>query len=158
MQIVAAHTGLTQAYIDYVAICQQQQLDYYDDIGDVGEFLQQLVDNAEGRNLPDGWVPCETYFCIDNQQIIGSIRWRKGTTPFIENIIGHIGYDTHPQRRGEGVAKALLNYVKTRLDVPVILCCDKSNIASQKVMSKCGAIELDPLAEQDATLLRFSLA
>ena len=33
-----------------------------------------------GRNLPEGWVPCRTWFLINGQsEIIGAVRQRLGT-------------------------------------------------------------------------------
>ncbi|MDN3678825.1 GNAT family N-acetyltransferase [Vibrio tapetis subsp. quintayensis] len=159
MKVVQADISYEDEYESYVKTCHEASLDYYDlAIDDPKAFLGQLVKNAEGIDLPESWVPCSTYFCIANGEILGSIRIRHGANDFIDNVIGHIGYETKPQSRGKGVAHKMLSFIASNvLDFTAYLICDRSNIASQKVIEKSGASFDAVLVNGSDELLRFTL-
>ena len=103
MEIVTADISLGESFENYVTACLADNLEYYYLAkADPKTFLSELVDHAQGKNLPDGWIRCATFFCIQDREILGSIRVRLETNDFIENEIGHIGYDTKPLARGLG--------------------------------------------------------
>jgi len=41
-------------------------------------WLQSLLDHAEARNLPSGYLPTTTYFALDGEEIIATLRLRHG--------------------------------------------------------------------------------
>lgn len=86
---------------------------------------------SQAQQLTDGLLPSTTYFCLEGERILGAIRVRHGTNESVENAIGHIGYETRPTARGQGVAQHAI-------DSPVIVTCSVTNGASQAVIERCG--------------------
>ena len=61
---------------------------------DCEALLKKRIGYAKGEGLPEGWTPSSTYFCIEEGVILGSFRVRDGNNEYLENVIGHIGYET----------------------------------------------------------------
>ena len=162
MEIQLAHPSHQEMFARYMQICLESKLDYYELAeGNPKRFLSQLIANAQGQQLPEGWVPCSTYFAIQDGEILGAIRVRHGTDDVIANDIGHIGYDTKPSARGKGVASGLLDFVKTHvIDAPAYLICDQHNIASRKVIERAQGVWDEDFSQQPehSDRLRYLLA
>ncbi|MGL6599435.1 GNAT family N-acetyltransferase [Aeromonas sp. 600724] len=133
------------AYHRYVTECAEDgqplyQVAQFDPDG----WLQSLLDHAEGRNLPSGYLPTTTYFALDGEEIIATLRLRHGDNEATRQWLGHIGYETRPSRRGEGVARTLLGWLQRHvLSEPVLISCDEANPASLKVIAAAGGQWLD---------------
>lgn len=115
------------------------KLDLAELSSDFNKYVQSLLDNHEGRNLPEGWVPCTEYWIIDdNQKYCGRISFRHMLTEALSMHGGHIGYDIVPSERGKKYAsKALelcLKEVKKRGLHEVLLTCDDDNVPSIKII------------------------
>jgi len=144
MQFVEANERYSAAYAQYLQVCRNEGLDYYTmSVDDPELFLNNVVRHAQGLSLPEGWGRYSTYFCMHNEEILGTIRLRHTSNAFIENVIGHIGYETKPAARNLGVATFMLLHIKELLTTPAILACSTTNSASQKVMQNSGATYLD---------------
>jgi len=144
MQFVEAHERYSAAYAQYLEVCRNEGLDYYTRNSDEAElFLKHVVSHAQGICLPEGWGSYSTYFCINTEEVLGTIRLRHSSNAFIENVIGHIGYETKPAARNLGIATFMLQHIKELLTAPAILACSATNTASQKVMQNSGATYLD---------------
>ncbi|UTH72719.1 GNAT family N-acetyltransferase [Chromobacterium sp. IIBBL 290-4] len=164
MKIESASEQHLEAYRAYFDACRKEGLKYYQDLGDDADhWLRQLVLHAEGKSLPAGWVPCQSWFLLTGGgEIVGSIRLRLGETAVIQDEIGHVGYEVLPQWRGHGFGKVLLQYVQSLGNVPVcgnwVLVCDATNIASIRTIEACGGQRLEDMPQPDGTVLRrFSL-
>ncbi|RWX52672.1 GNAT family N-acetyltransferase [Photobacterium chitinilyticum] len=161
MEIVLASSKYENEYCEYVLECHRHGIELYSDaVSDPKSYLQRVIANSEGRMLPEGWVPMSTYFCIENDRILGAIRIRKENNDYIRNVIGHIGYETRPSERGRGVAKALLLWLKeNQLITEAILICSSDNGASRSVIESCGGILLksDDCNNEYKNDLRFKL-
>ncbi|HCM0852057.1 TPA: GNAT family N-acetyltransferase, partial [Vibrio parahaemolyticus] len=85
---------------------------------------------------------------------------RKGTNANVENVIGHVGYETRPSARGKGVASLLLAWVRDHIVTDsVIVTCSVDNPASQKVIENCGGEYLgNYTSETEGTVRRYRLA
>ncbi|WP_392391694.1 GNAT family N-acetyltransferase [Vibrio mimicus] len=120
--------------------CIEDGLELYDEAKmDSFAYLKKRIAYAKRQELPTGRVPTTTYFCIDSGVILGSIRVRHGTNDYIENVIGHVGYETRPSSRGKGIASFLLAWVRDNaVSDAVIVTCSINNPASQNVIEKCG--------------------
>lgn len=161
MDMVKADISHSRAFHSYVNACSEDGLDIYTGISDSSDaYLKRRVAYSKGEKLPEGWTPASTYFCIDSGQILGVIRVRHGTSEYIHDVIGHIGYETLPQARGRGIASHMLSWVQRYVLVEsAIITCDCNNIASQKVIEKCGGQFLNTFySEQDQQeVLRYQL-
>ena len=143
ISVVPAAFSHANAYRNYIVACHaDKSIDHYDEaIEDSDEYLLSVVNAAQGLGLPQGYVPQATFFAVDNKQILGAIRVRLGTNKFIENVIGHIGYEVRPEARNRGVAKHMLQWVLNHVvNEPVAISCGIDNIASQKVIEASGAV------------------
>ncbi|WP_330960932.1 GNAT family N-acetyltransferase [Photobacterium sp. 53610] len=140
MEIVQAAMRHEQMYVPYVKACAESGIKHYQSAADAPEaYFRNWVDYAEGRNLPEGWVPVTTYFCIRDGEILGTIRVRTGTNERVENILGHIGYETQPNARRQGVASQMLQWVcRHVIKAPVRITCDAENIFSRQVIERNG--------------------
>ncbi len=136
---VFAHAAL---YGDYINACSADPaIDHYDDaLEDSDEYLLSVVNAAQGIGLPAGYLPQATFFAIEDDKIQGAIRLRLGSNAFVDNIIGHIGYEVRPDARNRGIARAMLHWVvNQRAARPVVITCGVDNMASRRVIESVGA-------------------
>jgi predicted acetyltransferase len=161
MKIVPADMMHLKAFENYVNECIDSDIDSYQFIFDNHQrYLKKRIAYSEGNELPNGWPPISTYFCIRDTEILGSIRVRHGLNPYIENVIGHIGYETKPSARGQGVAKFMLSWIQDHvLTESAIITCDAANVASRKVIEACGAKYLNKFysAEENRDIIRYQI-
>ncbi|MDX2319829.1 MAG: GNAT family N-acetyltransferase [Moritella sp.] len=129
------------AFKSYVDECVVDGIVLYEFIlSHYERYLSKRIAYAKGEQLPTGWTPITTYFCVEDGVILGSIRVRQGSGDYIEHVIGHIGYETRPSARGKGVAKFMLSSIQNSgLADNAIISCDPANFASRKVIESCGA-------------------
>ncbi|MFN1512226.1 GNAT family N-acetyltransferase [Vibrio owensii] len=152
MQVVKANLNHLKAFAQYVEKCAHAEMEMYVAAqSDSEALLKKRIGYAKGEGLPEGWTPSSTYFCIEEEVILGSIRVREGNNDYLENVIGHIGYETAPDAQGKGIATFMLNWVKAEvLEGSAIVTCDVNNIASRRVIEKAGGEFLNTFySEQD---------
>lgn len=123
------------------------------------EMVQWLHDNEHGVNLPEGWVPDSTYWLVaDGRRIVGAVNIRHALTERLFHSGGHIGYGIRPGDRGRGYATQILKLAleKTREMglTDVLVVCDESNVASERVIVKNGGIADTPFVEEDGNVVR----
>lgn len=161
MEITKAKLSHQEQFKDYAQSCVEDGLELYDDAKiDSCAYLKKRIAYSKGQELPAGWSPITTYFCIESGVILGSIRVRHGTNEYIENVIGHIGYETRPSARGKGVASFLLAWVRDHVvNDSVVVTCSIDNPASRKVIESCGGEYLGNYTdESENTVRRYRLA
>lgn len=141
----AAQPADGPAYRRYVAECGAAGLPLYQVAQfDPDQWLQDLLAHAAGERLPPDYPPTTTYFALKGAEILATLRLRHGDTPATRRWLGHIGYETRPSRRGEGVARTLLGWLQRHvLSGPVLISCDEANSASLKVIAAAGGQWLD---------------
>ncbi|PQJ71258.1 GNAT family N-acetyltransferase [Vibrio jasicida] len=152
MQVVKANLNHLEAFEQYVEKCAHAEMEMYVAAqSDCKALLKKRIEYAKGEGLPEGWTPSSTYFCIEEGMILGSIRVRDGNNDYLENVIGHIGYETAPDAQGKGIAVFMLNWVKAEvLEGSAIVTCDVNNTASRRVIEKAGGEFLNTFySEQD---------
>lgn len=131
------------AYHRYVVECAEAGMPLYQVAQfDSDGWLQSLLDHAAGRNLPSGYLATTTYFALDGEEILATLRLRHGDNEATRQWLGHIGYETRPSRRGEGAASALLRGIQQALSAPVLVSCGEDNLASKKVITAAGGVWL----------------
>lgn len=91
-------------------------------------------------------VQASTYFALRklDGKVVGCIELRHTLNPALKTIGGHIGYSVVPGERNQGYATEMLQLVlqqakKAGLD-RVLLTCDVDNIASNRIILKCGGV------------------
>jgi predicted acetyltransferase len=124
------------------------------------DFLRLLEDHRDGRGLPPDVAPSSFLFAFDDGRIVGRASIRHALTALLGKVAGHIGYAVLPEFRNRGYATQILQasvrFAHDELGLGrVLVTCDDDNIASIRVIEKCGGILADTY--QDATLRRPKL-
>lgn len=128
---------------------------------DYNKWLKKEKQNHLGINLDENFVPGTTYFYIENDQIIGTINIRHTLNDFLLKKGGHIGYSILPSQRKKGYATAMLKdaiEICKKWDIyPILITCNKENIASRKTIEKCGGVLENEYYDEGnkETILRF---
>ena len=141
MEVVEASISLAPLLASYAKECYESGIPRYANVErDPESYLSGLIARSqETSELPNGYLPSTTYYCLKDNKILGAIRVRRGSNANVENVIGHIGYETRPSARGKGVASYLLGWVRAHVVTdPVIVTCSVDNPISQKVIEKSG--------------------
>ena len=162
MRICLAEMKYLASYQHYLAECFSYGLQKYQAAAlEPKSYLENIIAHEQGLKLLSGIPATSSYFCLINEEVVGTIRYRRGNSPFIEQVIGHTGYDTKPSVRGKGVAKFMLSWLQEQvLTEDIIVTCEHDNIASQKVIESCGGKFINQIysKEKAAKVLRFQLS
>ena len=130
-----------------------------EDCSDFGAFVRRLNGYAQGLGVPEGFVPCTTLFAYDAGRFVGVVNIRHRLNDFLLHAGGHIGYGVRPAERKKGRATEMLRLTLeecARLGIQrALLCCDKENTASARVIRKNGGILENETAEGDKTVQRY---
>ncbi|WP_296880452.1 GNAT family N-acetyltransferase [Thomasclavelia sp.] len=109
---------------------------------DYQKWLKRQKQDHLGINLKENFVPATTYFYLEGDKIIGTINIRHCLNDFLLKQGGHIGYSILPSMRKKGYATAMLKeaiaFCKKWDIYPILITCNKENIASRKTIEKCG--------------------
>ena len=122
-------------------------LDYKKLSNDFDTFVQGLLDQEKGVNLPKGYVPATVLWLVDtkNNQYLGRISIRHNiSTEKLKTINGHIGYEICPLQRKKGYGKKQLKFalpVVKKLGIKkALITCNEDNIGSKKIIESCGGV------------------
>ena len=95
----------------------------------------------------------DLFFLTDGSAIIGAISIRYKCA----GVDGHSGYGIRPSQRGKGYATKMLELAIPVLREyghdPIILSCDKDNIASVKTIMKCGGKFVEEVKEEGRNVI-----
>jgi len=113
------------------------------DSRDFEKYIALLNDFAQGRNLTAGFVPCTTFWLVNEaQRILGTLDIRHRLTDFLILEGGHIGYGVRPSERKKGYATKMLGLAlpeAKKLHIEkILLTCDADNMASRKTIETNG--------------------
>lgn len=98
------------------------------------------------KKYGSGYVPSTTYIVVrkSDNKLVGMVDFRHSLNEFLKKFGGNIGYSILPEERGKGYGTEVLRLIilkckKFRKD-KVLITCDKSNIASSKIILANGGI------------------
>jgi predicted acetyltransferase len=107
-------------------------------------------------------VPMDSYFIEVKGRISGELFIRHRLSPRLEQIGGHIGYKVRPSCRDRGVATAALRLALKKLaEIGVetaLVTCNTTNLASARVIEKCGGVRTDDAHIADRVERRYWVA
>ncbi|MGX7677696.1 GNAT family N-acetyltransferase [Jatrophihabitans sp. DSM 45814] len=111
-------------------------------------FIEALHSEGDvALPAPEGWVHSTTYWYLDRDEYLGSIRLRHELTPYLLEEGGHIGYDIAPSARLRGHGTAMLREalpIAAKLGIdPVLITCDNDNVGSRKIIEANGGVYED---------------
>ncbi|MCS5422529.1 MULTISPECIES: GNAT family N-acetyltransferase [Psychrilyobacter] len=104
-------------------------------------YVDELKNTELGIGLPNGWVPCSSYWLVDSKdEVLGVIRIRHRVDSDYLQTIGHIGYEIKMTRRREGngnqiLKMGLLEAGKMGIN-NLLITCDEGNIGSVRIIEK----------------------
>ncbi len=165
VQLVQANDQLLDAFHCYACECAAADMPDFLGAARMPDIhLNRLQQHARGENLPDGFVPYESWFLMSDQgRMLGSIRYRPRLTAFWFLVAGHIGYDVSPLHQGQGYGKLMLRILLQRLanigNKQVIITCQEQNISSQKVVMGADGEYLNSVwyEPENAHILRYRI-
>ncbi len=122
---------------------------------DFEEYIAKFQEESRGENLPEGYVPCTTYWLIDKGEFIGRVSIRHQLTPHLLREGGHIGYDIRPSKRNKGYGKQMLALALPKAKElgiqKVLVTCNETNIGSKKIIEQNGGVLENKLESTDGS-------
>ena len=146
IELVPPSAGYRESFLRALDEFRRESLPWWsgEDTGlaerDFSAFVTRKL--AEARPDEEGRVPKTHLWAVAGDRFVGRIAIFHQLNEVLRTSGGHIGYDTVPSVRGRGVATEML-----RLALPiarglglteVLLTCDDTNVASIRVIEKCG--------------------
>jgi predicted acetyltransferase len=113
---------------------------------DFAAYVGGLLEEEQGINLREGWVPCtHQWLFTQDHQIAGVTRLRhRIDTPFLSANGGHIGYDIAPMHRRQGYGHLALQFSLRRASTlglsRVLLFTAEDNAPSRAVIERAGGM------------------
>ncbi|WP_050614327.1 GNAT family N-acetyltransferase [Bacillus testis] len=122
-------------------------------------YIEKVRNAEKGIGIPASWISNSMFWLVDhNETIIGAASIRHRLTPPLLQTGGHIGYGIRPSQRQKGYATELLRLalIQTKvLGIPkVLVTCDSTNIASEKVIRKNGGKEDEDFIEENGNVVK----
>src|SRR5262245_47104448 len=108
-------------------------------------YLEVLVEQARGENLPPNHVPSTFLFAFDASRIIGRVSIRHELNEFLLPLGGLIGSVVVREFRRQGYATAILHrslkIAHDELGINrVLVTCDDDNVGSIRTIEKNGGV------------------
>lgn len=137
---------------------------YVEALSDFERFVENLDNTSKGINLPKGWVPCSSFWLVNNAgEVLGVIRIRhRVDNPFLQTI-GHIGYEIKSNQRNKGYGSkilelGLLEASNIGLD-KVLVTSYSDNGASVKIIKKFGGVYKQSFFDEDTNkeIMQFEI-
>ena len=165
LKLIEPTAALEESYRSYVAEARAADellvpwvLSF--DAEDFPALLARLSDAAEGKGIPENFVPHTTYWMVGaGCGIVGvaNLRHRLNENLLLEG--GHIGYSIRPSLRGRGLATRQLALALAAAGLRglrrVLVVCERDNAASARVIEKNGGRLADEVtAEETGKLMR----
>lgn len=162
MNVVLPQSVTVAMIVSYARECIESGINmYHRALHDPQEYLHSLVERANGnpKYLVNGLLPSQTFYACSDGNILGAIRVRHGSNEQVEQVIGHIGYETRPSARNQGVAKFMLQWViQNHLSCPKLISVEADNWPSIRVIQSVAPTELSShYDEKLGTIRRFKI-
>jgi len=120
---------------------------YFDRENDTFEtYLKKLIDLKISKNLKPGLSSTITYWLINqNDEILGTIRFREKLNEYTLNDGGNIGYDICPSFRNKGYGNLILKLLieklkKKSIYKKLLITCEVDNLFSNLIVKNNGGI------------------
>jgi predicted acetyltransferase len=119
-------------------------LDSFDEHESWEIYIERVNSASRDQNLPVGKVPATFLVAEVDSQIVGRVSIRHSLNEYLEQRGGHIGFGIRPEFRRQGLASEILLEaleITSGLGIEkVLVTCDDTNIASRRVIEKCGGV------------------
>ena len=122
-------------------------------------YLDRLAANAEGRDVPEGFVPATFLVAEVEGMLVGRISLRHELNDFLLREGGHVGYAVRPEHRGHAHARRMLaaglDLLRERGVERVLVTCDDDNLASRRTIEACGGVLEDVRYDSGSATRRY---
>ena len=164
IRLVKPSAAYGKYYLSYLREIRENQeesipfvLQY--DAADIHSLVKRFENDAQGIDLPAGFVPHTTYWLVkDDVQVLGVSNLRHWLTPGLELEGGHIGIGVRPSERGQGYGRLLLKETLIQARAlgicRVLMTCDQNNTASIKTIQKNGGVLDSELPKPNGTVIQ----
>ena len=102
-------------------------------------IFEEYQKQKSGIDLPKGYVPSVTFWCVDADEYIGTVNIRLQLTEELADYGGNIGIVIRKSQRRKGYAYKALNLaVEKARDLkifPIVMTCIDDNESSLKLLS-----------------------
>ncbi len=129
----------------------------------VSAWLKYLKTLESKDTCPEGLVPCVQYCLLDTStnELIGLANIRLELNDYLYKYGGNIGYSISPSKRKQGYGtiqlKLVLNECKNLNINQVLITCIEENIASRKVIEKCGGVFQNAVENNGKLIRRYMI-
>jgi len=107
-------------------------------------YIERVNSASRDQDLSVGKVPATFLVAEVDGQIVGRVSIRHRLNEYLQQRGGHIGFGIRPEFRRRGFATEILLEaleIARGLGVEkVLVTCDDTNIASRRVIEKCGGV------------------
>lgn len=121
-----------------------------------GDYLDRLDERSRGVNVAPEWVPGTLLAAVVGDELIGRVSVRDALNDWLASYGGHIGYAVLPGHRRRGYATQMcaqaLVVARAHGVERVLVTCDDDNIASARVIERCGGVLDDVVQERGAAV------
>ncbi|MCB5951207.1 GNAT family N-acetyltransferase [Enterococcus sp. BWT-B8] len=130
----------------------------YEDIQDWLDFIER---NTREETVTEGLVPATEFLAVrvSDNKLVGMIDIRHTLNDFLLKFGGHIGYSVRRSEWNQGYAKEMLKqalFFTQKLGLEkVLVTCNKTNIASAKVIQANGGLLENELLEDGEPVQRY---
>ena len=107
-------------------------------------WLKEKADMAKGINMPEGYIPCTTYWVMLDDKIIGVGNIKHYLNDALRKKGGHMGLSLAKEYRNKGigyrVVKMLIEKARNEYGIEDILFTNEpTNTESRKLCEKLGS-------------------
>ena len=108
------------------------------------KWLKEKADTAKGINMPEGYIPCTTYWVMLDDKIVGLANIKHYLNDYLRKKGGHLGLSLAKEYRGKGIGykatKLLIEKARNDFGIEdILLTNEPENTASRKLCEKLGA-------------------
>ena len=121
-------------------------------------YLARLWRLENGAGLPSGRVPSSFWVAWVGDRIVGRAALRHHLSDSLLEFGGHVGFGVVASSRGRGYATEILRQVlaiaSDRGMKRLLATCADENLASQRVIERCGGVFVDTRPRREGGLTR----
>lgn len=107
-------------------------------------YVDQLLAEARGQRLPEGYVPHSTFWLVTEAIYLGRVDIRHQLDDFLLTEGGHVGYNIRPSYRRQGFGSLALQLALPKVKElglsKFLITCDQDNVGSRKIIEKNGGV------------------
>lgn len=134
-------------YVEEIEEAREQLIPFV--LGFPADDFQALLDRFEackaGAEVPNGFVPHETFWLVDEgQRVVAVSNLRYSLTDGLRKRGGHIGFGVRPSARRRGFGTMVLRETLKKAGelgiARALVTCEKSNLGSAAAILRNGGV------------------